>query len=205
MATRGSDGRSHPRPGGCAASGMALAADASGDDPDVFRLGSLLALGDVELDLLAFLEAAVAAAGDRAEVHEHVRAALRRDEAVALVAVESHHRALRHLDLLCCGCVPRHGGRGPRFLRLLWPACHATRGGVSRAAGHECRAARTPPAGQGAKAAETNTWAGYTRALHRRSPGMGATTGLAIPSRGKIWAAWRAAHRGLGCPAEWSP
>ena len=30
-------------------------ADASADDPDVFRLGSLLALRDVELDLLPFL------------------------------------------------------------------------------------------------------------------------------------------------------
>jgi hypothetical protein len=29
-------------------------------------------------------------------------------------------------------------------------------------------------------------------------------TGLAIPGRGKIWAAWRAAHRGWGCPAQWS-
>src|SRR5215510_4567844 len=74
-------------------------------DSDVFRLGSLLALGDVEFDLLPFLEAAVAAAGDRAEVHEHVRAALDRDEAVALVAVEPLHGALRHFDLLGCGCA----------------------------------------------------------------------------------------------------
>jgi len=29
---------------------------------------------------------------------------------------------------------------------------------------------------------------------------MGATTGLAIPA-----AARSAAHRGMGCPAEWSP
>jgi hypothetical protein len=34
---------------------------------------------------------------------------------------------------------------------------------------------------------------------------MGATTGLAVPGRGKFWAAWRAADRGWGCPAEWSP
>src|SRR6266576_3245442 len=91
------------RPG----SGMALGADASGNDPDVFRLGSLLALGDVELDLLSFLQAAVAAAGDRAEVHEHVRATLDRDEAVALVAVEPLHSALRHLDLLDVPAAPR--------------------------------------------------------------------------------------------------
>src|SRR5271157_4130769 len=101
-----------PATRGCGASGMALAADASGNDPDVFRLGSLLALGDVELDLLSFLQAAVAAAGDRAEVHEHVRAALDRDEAVAFVAVEPLHSALRHLDLLVVRAAPRHD-RGP--------------------------------------------------------------------------------------------
>src|SRR5207344_1981339 len=48
--------------------------EASAGDLDVFRLGSLLALGDVELDLLPFLQAAVAATSDRAEVHEHVLA-----------------------------------------------------------------------------------------------------------------------------------
>src|SRR6266702_7308792 len=91
----------------------AVAAAASAGDPDVFRLGSLLPLGDVELDLLPFLQAAVAAAGDRAEVHEHVRAALDRDEAVAFVAVEPLHSALRHVDLLIVPAAPRHG-RGPR-------------------------------------------------------------------------------------------
>src|SRR2546421_1696143 len=85
---------------------MALAADVSGNDPDVFRLGSFLALGDVELDLLPFLQAAVAAAGDRAEVHEHVLATLDLDEAVALVAVEPLHSALRHHDLLIVDAAP---------------------------------------------------------------------------------------------------
>jgi len=47
---------------------------------------------------------------------------------------------------------------------------------------HGCRAAGTTPPGQGAKAAEANTWAGCTRALHRRSPGMGATTVLPSPA-----------------------
>ena len=37
------------------------------------------------------------------------------------------------------------------------------------------------PPDPGAKAAEANAWAGCTRALHRRGPGMGATTGLAYP------------------------
>src|SRR6266581_4022770 len=97
---------------------MALAAGASGNDPDVFRLGSLLALGDVELDLLPFLQAAVAAAGDRAEVHEHVRAVLDRDEAVAFVAVEPLHGALRHVDLLSVDAAPRHG-RGAALATCL--------------------------------------------------------------------------------------
>src|SRR5438132_5086120 len=66
-------------------------ADASADDPDVLRLGPLLALGDVQLHLLPFLQAAVAATGDRADVHEHIRASIDRDEAVALVAAESLH------------------------------------------------------------------------------------------------------------------
>lgn len=45
-------------------------------------------------------QTAVAAPRDCAEVHKHVRASLDRDEAVALVAVEPLHNALRHLDLL---------------------------------------------------------------------------------------------------------
>src|SRR5215472_4369457 len=47
--------------------GEVILADASADDPDVLRLGSLLALRDVELDLLPLLEAAAAAPGDRAD------------------------------------------------------------------------------------------------------------------------------------------
>src|SRR5215510_6882908 len=83
--------------------GAAVAAAALVDDLDVLRLGSLLALRDVELDLLPFVEAAVAATSDRAEVHEHIRATFNLDEAVAFVAVEPLHRALRHLDLLRSG------------------------------------------------------------------------------------------------------
>jgi hypothetical protein len=75
-----------------------VAAVALAEDLNVLRLGALLALGDVELDLLPFIEAAVAATGDRAEVHEHIRATFNLDEPVALVAVEPLHRSLRHLD-----------------------------------------------------------------------------------------------------------
>src|SRR5713101_3118475 len=119
-------------------------ADASAGDPDVFRLGSLLALGDVELDLLPFLQAAVAGTGDRADVHEHVRAALDRDEAVALVAVEPLHRALRHLDLLRAKTRHPGAGTGIRFPRLLWPACHAAPGGCEPASS-KCPGSRNSP------------------------------------------------------------
>ena len=64
-----------------------ILADASADDPDVLRLGFLLALCDVELDLLPLLEVAVAVTGDRAEMHEHIRTALHDDEAAALIVI----------------------------------------------------------------------------------------------------------------------
>src|SRR5215472_15774460 len=135
---------------------LALVRAESADGHDVFRLGSLLALGDVELDLLPFLQAAVAA-GDRAEVHEHVRAALDRDEAVASVAVEPLHGALRHLDLLVVHAAP-HDGRG-RARHLLCPACHGTRRGREPCGCLNCPAAGTFPAWP-ASAAGANTPAG---------------------------------------------
>src|SRR5260370_38323618 len=107
----GSPGRLSDRgfgPWNRAAPGQVIPAGASAHDPDVLRLGPLRALRDVELALLPLLKAAVAAAGDRAEMHETVRTALDSDEAVALVAVEPFHRALRHLDLLRSGPSPRH-------------------------------------------------------------------------------------------------
>src|SRR5439155_22114893 len=70
---------------------------------------------------------AAGAAGDRAEVHEHVRAVLDRDEAVAFVAVEPFHSALRPLDLLVVHAAPRHG-LGAALATCFLPACHGTRG-----------------------------------------------------------------------------
>src|SRR5215470_2525550 len=87
----------------------AVAAVALADDLDVLRLGPLLTLRDVELDPLPFIEAAVAATCDRAEVHEHIWATFDLDETVALVAVEPLHRALRHFDLPRSGCAPATG------------------------------------------------------------------------------------------------
>src|SRR2546427_2457431 len=103
---------------------------------DVLRLGSLLALRDVELDLLPFLETAVTATCDRAEVHEHIWATFDLDETVALVAVEPLHRALRHLDLLRSGCGARHRDGAQRLSQLPWPASPARR---------ESRSSVTPP------------------------------------------------------------
>src|SRR5215472_3528888 len=153
--------------------GDVVAADASAGDFDVFRLGSLLALGDVELDLLPLLQAAVAATGDRAEVHEHVRAALDRDEAVALVAVEPLHSALRHLDLLVVHAAPRHG-RG-RAHHLLWPACHGTRGGWNRCGWLTARQLELsrPASGRG--------WSQHPGRARARGPGAGHRAAWASP------------------------
>jgi hypothetical protein len=70
--------------------------------------------------LLPFLQVAVATTGDRAEVHEHVRATVHRDEAVTLVTVEPLHRALRHLDLLRPGhsTPPRRRENAPAAIAL---------------------------------------------------------------------------------------
>src|SRR6266516_5390108 len=68
-----------------------------GDRLDVAGLRALLALGHVELDLLVLVEIPVADAGDRAEVHEDVRAAVvLGDEAEALLAVEPLHGTCAH-------------------------------------------------------------------------------------------------------------
>src|SRR5215472_2125562 len=146
---------------------MALAADVSGDDPDVFRLGSLLALGDVELDLLAFLQAAGAVAGDRADVHEHVRAALDRDEAVAPVAVEPLHHALRHLDLLVVPAAPAMGGAA---LATCFGQPVTERAGAGNRGLANFPAAGTFPA-RPASAAGANTPARGARARPARDPG----------------------------------
>src|SRR5581483_6481330 len=74
---------------------------ARSDRTDVRRLGALLPLRDVVLHPLVLLEVAVALAGDRAEVHEHVGAAvLRSDEAEALLAAEPLHGSSCHVHSL---------------------------------------------------------------------------------------------------------
>src|SRR6478736_8427774 len=80
-------------------------------DADVLSLGTLGALGEVELDLLVLVERLVAARLDRGEVDEHVlAAAILRDEAEALFSVEPLDGALSH-DLFPCS-VPGHCALG---------------------------------------------------------------------------------------------
>src|SRR6185437_865401 len=89
---------------------------ASAADPDVFLPGLLLAVGDAGPGLLPFVQAAVAATGDGTEMHEHVQAALNRDETITFVAVEPFHSALRHHDLLVVHAIPCHGQGRARHL-----------------------------------------------------------------------------------------
>src|ERR687897_2776319 len=88
--------RRDPRPGGS-------------DGANVLRLGALLALRDVELDLLALVERAVAVADDGGVVAEDVgAAAVLGDEPEALLRVEPLHSALSHAVLIpCWGCPDR--------------------------------------------------------------------------------------------------
>src|SRR5262249_1201923 len=105
---------------------------ASVHDPNVLRLGALLALRDVKLNLLPLLQIAVASARDCADVDEHVRTALDTDEAEAPVAVEPLHRALRHVDLLRSGANTTTPGGPPIATPLasLSPdACRSEPGG----------------------------------------------------------------------------
>src|SRR5438034_8789757 len=77
------------------------------EDADVARLRALGALGDLELDPLVLVEAAVAVGGDRGEVDEDVvTAAVDGDEAEALVTVEPLHSALCHVLLLLRSAGP---------------------------------------------------------------------------------------------------
>src|SRR5690606_32306344 len=70
---------------------------------DLVRLQALLALDDLEGNLLAFLQRLEAGALDGTEMHEQVRAALRGDEAEALGVVEpldGTGLTIRHVLLL---------------------------------------------------------------------------------------------------------
>jgi len=63
------------------------------DDADVQRFVTLTARADVELDLLAFLERAIARTLDLGVVDEDIWTLLAGDETEALLGVEELHRA----------------------------------------------------------------------------------------------------------------
>src|SRR3954470_21967323 len=90
---------------GTGVTGAVLGSDAL----DLLRPGALRPLRDVELDLLAFLELAVAAALDGRVVNEDVSAAaVLLDEAEALFAVEPLHGACCHW---CCPLLVSEASR----------------------------------------------------------------------------------------------
>ena len=59
----------------------------------VFGLQALLAFGNGELDLLAFVQRAVTVPANRAEVHEHIGTGIALDKPVPLGIVEPLHGA----------------------------------------------------------------------------------------------------------------
>src|SRR5207244_10635434 len=81
---------------------------------DVCSLRALLAVDDVELNLLAFLQAAEPFLLDGAVVDEDVLTAIHGDEAVALLRVEPLHRACNH-----CGLAPFLASYRYRHIRAV--------------------------------------------------------------------------------------
>ena len=74
------------------------------DRADVESFRALLAGANLELDVLAFVEAAVAIARDVGVVDEHVLASLNGDESEALLGIEKFYGASRH-DFTFVACM----------------------------------------------------------------------------------------------------
>src|SRR6266545_2304921 len=105
-----SGARAHPLQAGGAAIGGAVVGPPwrlLGGRPHVGGLRALRPVDHVELDGLAFVQRAVAAGLDRAEMHEHVRPRLRADEAEPLVSVEPLDGSNGHE---CLSLPPSLGG-----------------------------------------------------------------------------------------------
>src|SRR5215212_2018976 len=104
---------------------MALA-----DQPHVRGLRAFLAVGHVELHLLALFEVSVALTGDRGIVHEHVRTTVLQDEAEALLRAEPLHGSCRHWrfppssarsSVVQMHCPPAPDARAAASVRELLP------------------------------------------------------------------------------------
>src|SRR5664280_186106 len=105
------------------------------DGGDVRCLRSLGALADGVGDLLSLVEGAVAGAGDRREVDEHVgAAAVRGDEPESLLRVEPFDGALSHGVLQMS---TDHRGRAPAVTRVS--------GAGDGPAAARCRSRPCPP------------------------------------------------------------
>ena len=112
----------------------------SADATDVGRVGPLRTLGDLELDLVVFLEVAVTGPFNRAEVHEYVGATLLRDETEALLGVEPLHGATSHKQSL-----------------LSWPCRMSLHSVAARwVPGRELLEAETTTLNPGVRVAETS-------------------------------------------------
>ena len=90
------------------------------DRPDVFRLEAFGPLGDVELDRLAFLQAAKAACLNSRKMHENVVARLAADEAEAFGVVKPFHCSLFHcVTRFYCEFLLRRIAAGDKGWRWL--------------------------------------------------------------------------------------
>jgi hypothetical protein len=92
------------------------------DGAQIFSRGfaRLWISNNLERDLLSLVEPVHASAFDRADVHEHILAAvIRLDESVALLAVEPLHGSLRHVARLSGTCVMRAARQRGQFVRDL--------------------------------------------------------------------------------------
>lgn len=108
-------------------------------------LRALLSLRHLELDALTLLKGLVTVHVDRAVVNEDVTSAIDGDEAVALLAVEPLHRALRHNDPSLLD--PRPPGRwAPRLPEAAWPGRYSVYGSRDRRRGMTRRIAVMPAA-----------------------------------------------------------
>src|SRR5450631_2965356 len=83
----------------------------------VRSLRPLRALLDLELDYVAFLQALIALAGDRAVMHEHVGPILATDESVSLGVIEPFHSTFQTIHV-----------RTSESVLVVWPIACSDRG-----------------------------------------------------------------------------